>query len=224
MTTRKNLLALIALLLPVFLVAQITEEEKEMSQGTYSALVTDMPGIDDKGAAKVWKNYAKQYGKVLRDKKSKEHYVLDVIVPSIDPEYAISIFVKLEEFADMTRATQWIKSDGEFINSTDKPAYADGAKAFLAGYALEVKKVVTANELKSQEKALKSLEKELAKLEKKNKSLHKDIEKAKEVIAKSEKAIEENVTTQEQKMKEIKEQQEKVAEVTSKLKGLGKDK
>lgn len=203
--------------------AQISEQETQMSQGTNSALVIDMPNATMKNAEKVWKSYAKKYGKVLRDKKHKEHYVLDAIIPDIDPEHAVSVFLKLEEFSDMTRANLFVKSDGSFVSSADNKEYIKGAGALLTEYSNEVKKVVIGEELKKEEKMLQKLEKELTKLVKQNEKLHKNIEKAKEVIRKSEEELEKNATSQEEKKKEIEQQKTSVNSVNTRLNNVGKN-
>lgn len=203
--------------------AQVIEKDLRMSSGVQNALVVELNGADDKRSEKIWKQFTKEFGKLQRDKKMDEFFLLDIIVPSIDPEYAVTVFTKFDEYDDMTRASFWFKMDDRFLNSIDDEDEINGADAFLTDYKIEVEKTVIKDQLDDEEDDLKDLQKDLSKLEKKNKDLHKDIEKAKETIRKAESEIEENLKDQEKKRKEIEDQKSNVEKVSDKMNKVGKN-
>lgn len=203
--------------------AQVIEKDMRMSAGIQNALVVELKGANKKEAEKLWKDFSKEFGKLERDKKQDEYFLLNVTVPSIDPVNPITIFTKFDQFDDMTRAYFWIKRNDTFLNSIDHETEIDGADVFLTDYSYEVEKEVIKEELENEEKNLRNLQKDLEKLEKKNKDLHDDIEKAKDTIRKAEAAIEQNKKDQEDKSKEIEAQKEIVSKVSDKMNKVGKN-
>ncbi len=220
----KNTILTLSLLLTMTLtlMAQIGEKEIRMSEGINNAMTVELTGANKKLAEKEWKDFSKKLGKLERDKKNDEYFILDAIVPSIDPEYAVNIYTKFDEYDNTTRAYFWFKMDEHFLNSEDDAKEVEGAEVFLTDYAIEVEKEVILDELKDEEDELKDLEKDLSKLEKQNKNLHKDIEKARETIRKAEEAIEKNEREQEDKKDEINAQKEIVKSVSDKMNKVGK--
>lgn len=219
-----NLLIALFTTISLSLSAQIIEKDLRMSSGVQNALVVELNGADDKRSEKIWKSFTKEYGKLQRDKKMDEFFLLDIIIPAIDPEYAVTVFTKFDEYDDMTRASFWFKMDDRFLNSIDDEEEIDGADAFLTDYSIEVEKTVIKDQLDDEEKTLKNFKKDLSKLEKKNQDLLNDIEKAKETIRKAEAQIETNLKDQEMKREEIEGQEKTVDKVSDKMNKVGKNK
>jgi hypothetical protein len=201
--------------------AQVVESEMRMSEGVQSALEVDLKG-DAKEAEKIWKKYAKEYGKVDWDRKNKEHILFNVVVPDIDKEFPVTVVTTFEKDGDDTKGTFWFKMDGEYISSSNHGDELKGAGKWIQHYAFEVEKKYREEEIKDQEKMLKDFDKDLKKLVKQNEKFHKDIEKAKEVILKSETGIEQNLIDQEAKNKELELQREKIEMLKQELKKVGK--
>ncbi len=203
--------------------AQVVEKEMRMSEGVQNALMIELEGSDAKRAENLWKDFAKEFGKIDRNRKVKEFYIENAIVPSIDPEYAVTIFTKFDEYDNQTRAYFWFKMDDRFLNSIDDETQLKGIDAFLSDYGKEVRKEVVKDELKIEEKNLKNLTKDLEKLEKNERNLEKDITKAKETIRKAEEELIKNAQEQKDKRAEIGNQEEVVKMVSKKLNNVGKD-
>ena len=218
---KKQFITTIFTLLTISLISQVVEKDLSMSEGVHNALTVELDGANKKRAEGIWKKYAKEYGKLERNKKAKEHVLLNAIIPAVDTEYPITVFTKFDEYDNMTRAYFWFKMDDHFLNSIDDEREVNGIDAFLDRYALEVEKEVVKEELKNEEKALKNLQKDLSKLEKKHKDLNKDIEEAKKKIADSEREIEKNLKEQMTKKEEISKQQTKVESVSRKMNDVG---
>jgi hypothetical protein len=221
--SKLNTLILILLIGSIGLNAQITEKEYRMSDGIQNAILVELPGSSSKKAEGVWKDFTKEFGKVDRNRKQKEFYLYDVIVPAIDHEQTISIATKFEEFDDYTRAYFWMKSGDDYLNSDAYPSQIEGARHFFTDYGYAVEKEVVKDELSYEEKILKDFNKDLEKLEKYEKDLYKDIEKAKETIRKAEEELVKNEQERKEKQAEIFNQGEVVKLVSKKLNEVGKN-
>lgn len=203
--------------------AQVMEKDLRMSEGIQNALVVELKGADAKKAEKIWKDFAKEFGKVEKDRKMKEFFIEQTIIPSIDQEYAVDIFTKFDQYESNTRAYFWFKMDDRYLNSIDDEDEINGADVFLTDYSIEVEKEVVKDELKDEENGLKNLQKGLSKLEKEESNLHKDIQKAKDAIRKAEEKLVDNAKEQKEKMAEIGNQEEVVKMVAEKLNNVGKN-
>lgn len=213
---------LLILLVSLGIHAQVVEKDVSMSEGVQNALAVELKGADKKKAEKIWKSFAKQYGKIETNRKEKELILRDAKIPAIDSDSTVTIYTKFEEFGDMTRTHIWIKRDGQFLNSIDHEKAIAGADIFFKDYMIQVEKDVVREELKTEEKALANLQKDLNKLEKRNKDLHKDIEKARDTIRKAEEEIEKNIQQQADKQSEIEDQKSRLSDVTEKINKIGK--
>ena len=202
---------------------QLDEKDQSMSEGVQNALVIELNGSDKKRAEKIWRSYAKSFGKVEYNRRAKEFLVKEATVPAVQADSILSIYTKFDEYDDMTRAFFWVKKDEQFISSSSHSDATDGISAVLSEYMIQVEKEVVKDELKEEEKELKKLQKELEKLEKRNKDLHKDIEKARENIRKAESEIERNILEQADKKIQIEEQVKAVSEVSDKMNKVGKN-
>ena len=219
---KKQLLTAILSLFVITAFTQVIEKDLSMSEGVQNALTLELNGADKKKAEKKWRDYAKEFGKIERNKKSNEYVISDAVIPAVDTEYPITVFTKFDEYDDLTRAYFWFKMDERFLNSIDDENEVNGIDVFLERYAVEVEKEVVKEELKEQEKQLKKLQRELSKLEKKEKNLKDDIEDAKKKIADSERELEQNVVYQKDMRAAIEEQEAKVKMVSDKMNKVGK--
>lgn len=201
--------------------AQVVETEMRMSDGVNSALEVDLKG-NAKDAEKIWKKYAKKYGKLEWDRKNKEHVLFNVVVEDIDEEYPVTVVSTFTNVGDESKGTFWIKMDGEYVNSADKSKEIQGAGKWIQAYAYEVESKFREEEIKDEEGVLKGFDKDLKKLTKQNENFHKDIAKAKEAIAKAEAGIEQNLTDQASKNEEIENQKSKIEALKEALKNVGK--
>ncbi len=216
----KQIIFGLTLIFPMFISAQIVEKTTEMSDGEHSGLEVELP-VDKKSAEKIWKNYAKTYGKVDWDRKNKEHILFNAKVSSISSD-PITIVTRFNQYNDITKGFFWFKSGDNYITSTNDGDVLRSAGEFLQEYAYEAERHSIREQIKGEDKDLSKLDKELNKLVKKNENLHKDIEKAKETIAKKEKEIEQNLKDQEAKKADIEKQKETIQQTTLKLTSVGK--
>lgn len=216
-------LVITVLIFSMGLNAQIQEKEYRMSDGIQNALLVELPGSSSKKAEGVWKDFAKEFGKVDRNRKQKEFYLYDVIIPAIDQEQTVSIATKFEEFDDYTRAYFWIKSGDDYLNSDAYPSQVEGAQHFFTDFGYAVEKDVVKDELNYEEGTLKGLSKDFDKLLKNEKNLYKDIEKAKETIRKAEEALVKNAQEQKEMQAAMFNQEEVVKMVSQKLNNVGKN-
>lgn len=197
---------------------QVSESKETMKEGTYNALVVDLPDADDKKAMKVWKSYIKAYGsKAKKVKKSKEVLSKDVVIADINNADPIQVFARAEDKSRGSELIVWFMM-GEFqVSSTAFPTDYTAAQNFLDGYAHEVAKQLVIDELEDEQGRYKKLEKEMKKLQKKNDSYHKSIKKAKESIAKAEQNIEENERKQKEQTSLLEEQNKLLSEIKERL-------
>ncbi len=202
---------------------EVSEREMSMSIGKQMAFSLEIDGAEENMTKDVLKKFVKDYGKLKRNKKAKEHYIMGARVPMIARSGDVDLYFKLEERVGYTTVNLCIDKGGSFVNSDESPSEAQGAEEFLTELYLAVKKEAITKEMKDQEKELNKMDKDLRKLEKKNNGFHKDIEKAKEKIEKAEKNIEQNLKDQEDQRIRIEQQKKIIEEVIERLNNLGKE-
>jgi len=198
--------------------AQITVQNESMSLGSKPSFVLDLDGANKKMAEKKWKEFIKEYGKVERNKKAKEQFVLQASLPGFSSP--VDVTFKTDEGKDQTRAYFFFDNGSSFIE--DGAEDADAVRVFLRDYQNLVDKQVAQNDLNDGEDVLKKFEKSLSKLEKKNKNLHNDIEKFKKKIAEAEANIQQNLKDQDAAKEEIEGQKNKVNELKDAYNNVGK--
>lgn len=227
---------IILLLCCVFSLATISltgqtvhEDDANMSLGIKNALYVDIEGADTKKAEKAWGEIMKEFGKVKKNRKAKEFYSEQVVIPAIAGSQPLDVFVRFDEKKNLTRAYLWVFDGDEFINSIDHDDESSGAESILKDLFVKSRRFVVEEEVKEEEKIAKNLDKDLNKLRDKNEDLHKDIEKWKreikereERIVQAEKDIESNLIDQDNKELEIDAQQEIVKQVIDKLNGISR--
>ena len=201
----------------------VTESETTMSLGRQNSFMVTVEGADKDMLEDEWKDYIKEYGKIKKNKKAKEQYIVDAKIQVIYGSNPIDIYSKIEERKGQASLYLWVDLKGGFLVSDEHPKEADNARMFLEDFYVVVRKKVIAEELKEGEKAMEKLEKELSKLEDKNKDLHNDIEDYKDKIRKAEMNIEENLRYQDDKRVEIESQKKVVEEIVERLNNVGRE-
>ncbi len=202
--------------------AQISEEDRSMSQGVKNGFVLEIPNTNTKVVEKVWKKYVKQYsGKTKKDRKSDEWFTDNAIARDIAGGLnAMDIYASIEDSGDGVRFTTWYDLGGAYLNSYEHGEQVDEAQKMLMVFAIEVAKEMTRIELEQEEKRLKDLDNTLKKLVRAKEGYEKEIEAAKERIAKAEANIETNIKDQENTHDQIEAQKEVIKEVEEKLSDL----
>ncbi len=201
----------------------VVEEENSMSLGRQNSFRVTVEGADKGLIEDEWKRYVKEYGKYKKNKKAKEFYMLDAVVPYINGTNPINLYSKIEERKDQTTLYVWVDLKGGFAVSDEYPKESDNITNFMYDFWVIARKKVISEELKDAEKLLEKRNKEMSKLEKKNKNLHNDIEKYNEKIRKAEMDIEENLRQQDDKRVEIEEQTKSVEEIIERLNNVGRN-
>ena len=184
-------------------IAQVSEEEKAMSQGINNAIVVNIPETTTKIAEKVWKSYAKQFnGKTKRNRKAEEWKTSGGKISGINAEDA-TVYAQIQSNNEDVELAMWIPMSEGFLSSAGYPEAYDEAEKMLNEYALEVRIETVKQELEEEEKKLSKSEKDLKKLKKDNEGYHKDIKNAEKRIEDSEEALIENEEDQEEAIKMV---------------------
>ena len=214
----KSALSIVLILFTaVVLQAQVMEDVKYMSLGEQNCLVVEIDEGDDNMIEDVLKDISKKHGKLKRNRKAKEWYVMEAQIPDIGGTGLVDAYYKIEEASHGYNLTAWYDMGGSFLSSTSNPAAYGAAKVMLDELRLEVKKIAIEEELEMQEKELEKLDRELKKLMRLNEGYHRDIEKAKERIAKAEADIEQNIIDQKNTREAITGQEKVVKAVKGRL-------
>ncbi|MEL6864969.1 MAG: hypothetical protein AAFP19_11140 [Bacteroidota bacterium] len=218
MKTQILLISLLLLLIAPAASAQITEDDKSMSQGIKNAMILELPDMEEKFVEKLWKKYIKPYGgKTRRNKKADEWFTDDADIVDIGGSNTVDLYARAAELGDDVELILWVDMGGAFLSSAEHPdRYTEGEK-LLMRFALFVAKEQTKMELEAEEKKLKKLKSSLKKLERDNDRYHRDIENAKERIRKAEENIVVNEQEQDGARKQIELQQETIEDVRQRL-------
>jgi len=169
-------------------VAQVSEEEKAMSQGINNALVVNIPNTTTKIAERVWKNYAKQFsGKTKRNRKSEEWTTKGGKIEGIANE-DLTVYAQIQSNNEDVELSMWVPMNDGYLSSEYKEEYEEATK-MLDEFALEVRIETVKESLKTAERILEKSEKDLSKLKKDNDGYHKDIEDAEKRIENSEESL-----------------------------------
>lgn len=185
-------------------IAQVSEEEKAMSQGIHNAVVVNIPTTTTKVAEKVWKSYAKQFkGKTKKNKKAEEWKTTAGKIAEIGGTESLTVYAQIQSNNEDVELSLWIPMPEGYLSSTDYPEAYQEAEKILNEYALEVKIETVKQELNGAEKTLGKSEKDLKKLKKDNEGYHKDIKNAEKEIENSEKGLVQNAEDQQVAVKQV---------------------
>ncbi len=201
-----------------FSFAQISQEDRSMTQGVNTALIMSIPNADDKSTEKLWKKYMKSNGaKTKKIKKSEEYLSDDAKIAGVGGGNTVDVYATFEQSGDNVTMTTWVDLGGAYLNNEDHPEKYSACETFLSEFETHVYKEGVKIEIKSEENNLKKLNSEMKKLKKDNDKYHKIIADSKKKIERAEKDIEENLQEQEDASSRIEVQQEVVEKTKKKL-------
>jgi hypothetical protein len=198
--------------------AQVRENKIQMSLGLQNGLYVSIPDVESKVIQKQWKNYTKNYGKLVKNKNADEQILESVTIPSINADNKMDIYAIFEN----NGLTAFFDLKTAFLNSTDHPKEFAGAKDFMQQFSYTVQREIVKEELEDAQDLLKKYTRKMADLVKDNKGYHEDIEDAKAKIKKAENNIIGNEKDQEQMKAQISGQTKTVDAIQAKLNKIGK--
>jgi hypothetical protein len=206
----------------VQIMAQVREQAKGMSMGTRNALVIEIPGVDDKLAETVWKDYTRDFynSKTKWDRKKNEWVTADADIVSLGMGNDVSLYATIEEKKDNVIFSLWVDLGNSFVTSEDMPERYEEAEKLVMRYALELAQAKIKADIKEEEKNLEKMEDDLKKLLAAQERYEREIEKAKEAIKKAEENIVANKKDQVDQKDKIKEQQKLIEQIRKKLNDL----
>jgi len=204
MKKRFQLVCLLLISILTLTFAQVSEEEKAMSQGIHNSVVVNIPTTTTKIAEKVWKNYAKQFkGKTKKNKKAEEWKTRGGKIVGIGGTESLTIYTQIQGNNEDVELSLWIPMSEGYLSSVDHPEAFKEAEKILNEYALEVRIETVKQELNGEQKTLAKVEKDLKKLKKDNEGYHKDIKNAEKAIENSEKGLVQNAADQKVAVKNV---------------------
>jgi hypothetical protein len=200
---------------------EVYESSREFSAGPANALVIELPGVSEKMADKVWKDYLGKFGgKTKRMKEIKGYATTGTEIYAVAGYEKINLYSRLEDNRSRSALTVWFEKPSGMLRSDIDPRGYKEAVNFLQDYGMQVHIAQVEEELGNEEKQLKQLERDLDRLKKDQAGFEKDIESARERIARAEKQIAENQQQQVQSAERIGQQQEKVRAVQERIRQL----
>ena len=181
----------------------IKEESRPNSNGTFNALVMELPGVSSKEAEKAWNKYVKKYKSKTKFERRANEYITDDATIKDMSDNTVDIIAKIEEQGEGSRIVVWYNLGVSYLSSKDFGERYPAGEKLLRDFARTVSMDMIEEELKEAEKLLKQQEGDLQKLEKDEKQRTKDIEDYKNTIKK----MEQNIKDAENDVKEAKENQ-----------------
>ena len=202
---------LVSLIACPLLAQGVIVEKCPMVNGVQPALSVIMQDTDIKFVEQEWKDYMKNYGKVVKVKGSKESVVPDIHVGDMGGGNLIDVYSLAEQAPDGIKMTVWFDLGDNFLDA-EHTGYPRAQK-FMEGFAHKVKVDLVAIDLENQHKKLDKFQADYEKLQKENASLHKLIEDTKAKIVQAELDIETNLKDQEVAKSEVDKQKAVVESV-----------
>lgn len=202
------------------------EEMRANSEGTFNAIVMELPQTSADKVKDVWESFIKDYkGKTKYSKKDAEFFSDNAKVKEMS-DNTIDIYAKIEDKKDKgSELMVWFNFGVTYLSQKEFPKQFDVAKKMLDKFSQKLTSDMLEDLLKAEEKTLKNLENELKDIEKSEEKRKKDIEDYKETIKKMEEKIKEaesdiktKVEEKGKKKSEIEDQKKKVAEVENDIK------
>lgn len=188
-----------------------------MSEGSYTAFVTEVEGADDKLALSEWRDLMREYG--VKPKRSKPERVKaeEVVIASIGGSDPLGVYADFEERGSRVKAIVWIKQRDVFLDDASAQRDIDNATALMEEYALRLRRAAINEELTQERRDLERVQKKFRKLEQDLDRYERTIERAKEQIATAEQNIIDNAAAQRETQVEIAKAEEAVKAVQRKL-------
>lgn len=206
------LLVMVGFIWAPFTKAQdVREGVSSMSQGAENCFTMEIPAIDAKSAAKLWKNFAKDFGgKTKYDSKSEEFFTDDASIRSLS-DNTIDIYAQFKGSNKEANAIAvWFDLGGAYLSGDEHREKSFELRALLSEFYTAVEQELAEQALAQETKAYKKIEKEIKKLEKQNRKLEKNIEKAQDAILEAEQDIARNSRLKQQLELDLQRQKEAV--------------
>ncbi len=200
------------------MLAQVQEIKSNMSLGTQTGFSVDIENADQDLIEDVLEKYVKEYGKLKKNKKAKEHFILNANMPLINGTDPLDLYIIIAD----KNAVFYFDLKTAFLNSKDQASVSQKATDFVQNFAYEVQREFTRKILDTENNKLKKLNNKLEDLKDDNTKYHKDIEEAKAKIKKREDDIQKNIKDQELAQKDIELQTKAVDDVRKKLQAIGR--
>ncbi|MBK9106953.1 MAG: hypothetical protein IPM92_00865 [Saprospiraceae bacterium] len=198
--------------------AQVEESKQSMSLGVQNGLTVVIPEAKEDFIEDVLKKYLKDCGKLKKNKKAGEHFIVAATVPMLNSGGPMDLYVQITDY----RATMFFDLKTAFLNSREHSDLYVKAKDFVQEFSYETQRELTREMLEKESDKLKKLNKKLKDLVSDNTDYHKDIEEAKAKIKKREEEIIQNNKDQEAAKAQIETQTKALESVQKKLQAIGK--
>lgn len=200
------------------LLSQIEESKQSMSLGVQNGLTVSIPEAKEDFIEDVLKKYVKDCGKLKKNKKAGEHFIVSANIPMLNSGGPLDLYVQITDY----RTTMFFDLKSAFLNSKDHPDLYAKAKDFVQEFSYETQREMTREMVEKESDKLKKLNKKLKDLVSDNAGYHKDIEEARAKIKKREEEIIQNNKDQEAAKAQIETQTKALELVQKKLQAIGK--
>lgn len=216
-------LVLILLLAPFFMAAQnLTETQRVMSQGTHTAFVYSVEGIDAKEMEDVLTDYLKEFKSRRNpkyDRRTKEFFLDDGEISELSRN-TIDVYASIESKDKQQHdIVVWFDMGGSFLNGKDHAAaVVELQERWFPELGNWIYNRQVELELELEEDKLKEMNKAFDRLQRDQKKLEDDIAEYQQKIKEAEQDLKDNIAAQQEMEKVIKEQQEVVKSVEKKKK------
>ncbi|MDC1508961.1 hypothetical protein N8364_04735, partial [Saprospiraceae bacterium] len=141
-----TLMTLIVAFATIMSAQNVKAIEKTMSLGKQKGVYIEVEGGEKDNLKDMWKDYMKNYGQTKRNKKAKEYYTKNILIPVISSSNSVDVYAIFEEGHDQGTVYVWAVSGGKFVDNSK------GLKIFAQDYYIIARKEVINKEVKEQEK------------------------------------------------------------------------
>jgi leucyl-tRNA synthetase len=184
--------------------AQVTEDNRSMSQGSHTAYIIDIPNTNEKFVENIWKKYLKSFGgKSKKNRSTEEIITSSAKISAIGKGNRVDLYTILDQLGDDVSLLMWVDLGEEFLSKRNKNSQVQGAKDFLEDFAKEVKREIIRLQVKEEGNKLQKMEVNLKRLERDSVRFVREIELAEAKILKNQTKIEDNRITREELLHNI---------------------
>ena len=217
---------LVFFLFPLVLAAQLSPYSIEkfsikeypinMSLGAKNGFEIVYDHIETKELSKLWEDFIGSYGKINKDRKTKEYLLEDVRIPGLNKGKSVDFYSRVDSYSKTQASVViWLNYGSDFLHSKNLENDYKDLIAMLLIFDRRVYAAIVDNALAEMDKQLKAFEKEALKIEKDTERQEKEIQNAKDKITKAELQIGQNNKDLQEKYDEIQLQQEKIENTKS---------
>lgn len=210
--------------------AKISEQIKQNSNGSFNALVMELPGNIEavKSVQKEWGSFVKKYkGKTKYNKKTAEYFTDDARIKEMS-ENTVDITAKvMPKDPETLELVVWYNLGVNYLSTKDYAQGMPAAQTMLIDFSkivyVNLNKEILAEEeklLSAMNANLKSTQKEANAFDKKIKSYENEIEKIEKKIATEKEAVAANTQKQAKEKAEISQQEKKIDSLKKEIDSL----